>query len=126
MRQNLVRFRQELELSQPMAALEADVPLDALRRYESGRSNVDAQFLRRLAAAYGRQMEHFFLPEPPPAQPNLRPIYGLRLRPGAEYSEGLYQRLLKVVAEANEAERKKSASSPPKGQREGGKRKLDQ
>lgn len=103
-RQNLKQFREELEMTQPDAALEADIPLDSLRRLESGAATLDVRLLRRLATAYRRRIEDLFEQHPPPPPPGNRPVFFIRLRRGATYNEERYRRLVELVAEANDAE----------------------
>ena len=62
-RRNLIRFREELELSQPKVADRAGIAVDNLRRYEQGTRNIDAVTLHHLAAALGHEIGHFYMEE---------------------------------------------------------------
>lgn len=79
-RANLVRFRDEVELSQQEASDLSGVPVGNLTRYETGKSFPDPIVLRRLAEAYGRPLDDFFLEDPPPVDKDDLPVFYLRRR----------------------------------------------
>jgi transcriptional regulator with XRE-family HTH domain len=84
-KQNLVKFREEAGLTQADAAELSGVPVDNLRRYESGGTrNVPGTVLAALAKAYGHAVDDFFLDEPPPARLEEAPTIFLRTRPNVE------------------------------------------
>lgn len=98
---NLVALRERAGLTQAQAADVSGVPLDNLRRYESGKSGIDAITLRQLATAYGRPTDHFFMKDPPDVSAESVPTFFLRTRPGVDVDSELYDALRKKVDEAN-------------------------
>lgn len=103
-RQNLIRFREEAKLSVAKASDLSGVPDANLRRYEDGTSGPPAAALKQLADAYGHDIGHFYVTEPPPADLDARPHYFLRVRPDADYTPELYAELQEVVDKINEQE----------------------
>jgi len=63
---NCKRFRDEAGLTQEEVAARADLSHASVSRYETGRSVPDRDSMRKLAALYGRTVEHFYLSDPPP------------------------------------------------------------
>lgn len=99
-RTNLVRFREELDLSQEAVATRAGVSVDSLRRYEQGRG-VDALTLKLLADAVGHAVDHFFMPDPPPSDPTLVPAFIMRVAPGVQVDTDLCDRVRTFLDEMN-------------------------
>jgi transcriptional regulator with XRE-family HTH domain len=102
-RRNLVEFREEARLNQGQASDLTGISLDNLRRYESGKSGVPANLLRKFADAYGHATDDFFLAEPPPANLDDRPVFWIRALPGVEVDPAIYAELAAAVTEANMA-----------------------
>ena len=113
-RSNLVRLRDRAGLTQAEAADVSGVPVDNLRRYESGKSGIDAATLKKIADAYGRPVDHFYMAEPPDVDAGSLPVFFLRTRPGVEIDSELFKTLLREVEQANQRAneiRKKKAKS---------------
>lgn len=107
-RRNMVTFREEANMSQADAAELAGVPLDNLRRYESGKtSTVPGPVIARLADVYGHAAADFYNPSPPKAKLEERPVFFLRTRPGADVDEKMYSELLETIARVNREMRTK-------------------
>jgi transcriptional regulator with XRE-family HTH domain len=105
-RDNLRKFRVEAELTTDQAAQASEVPVDNLRRYESGKSGIPASELRKLAVVYGHAMEDFYAKHPPHANLTDRPTYFLRTLPGMDVDEETQQKIQDLIDEANEANKK--------------------
>lgn len=111
LRQNLKRFREECGLSQTEAADEIGILVESLRRYEQGRRRVDAMLLPKLAECYGRELAHFYLADPPPANPTARPVYFLRMRRGAPVpDQAIHDEIVRLIQAANR--RARDAATP--------------
>lgn len=107
-RRNLLAFREEADMSQADAAEAAGVALDNLRRYENGTTaTVPGPVIAKLAKVYGHAAEDFYMPHPPKAKLEERPVFFLRTRPGAEIDEKTYAELLDVIDKANRESRTK-------------------
>jgi transcriptional regulator with XRE-family HTH domain len=107
-RKNLVRFREEAEMSQADAAETAGIALDNLRRYENGTTaTVPYTVIAALAKAYGHAMEDFSNGDPPPAKLEERPVFFLRTRPGAVVDADTFRELQAIVEKANKDARRK-------------------
>lgn len=107
-RSNLVKFREEAELSQAEAADLSGVALDNLRRYETGTTTtIPGVVLRGLALAYGHAMEDFYLEEPPPARLGEAPVFFLRTRPGVDIDQDIYDEIRVAIDNANKKVRGK-------------------
>jgi transcriptional regulator with XRE-family HTH domain len=100
-RTNLVRFREEIGLSQADVADRASMKVDTLRRYEQGTRQMDAVTMRHLASALGHLVDHFFLKEPPPYDEALVPRVMYRLAPGMKLDEDLERRVREAVESVN-------------------------
>lgn len=105
----MIKFRGQAGLSQAEAADLSGVPLDALRRYETGISAaIPYSVVAKLAEAYGRATDHFNMPEPPaPPKRDELPVFFLRTRPGAKVDEATLRKLEAEVERANSARGKK-------------------
>jgi transcriptional regulator with XRE-family HTH domain len=114
-RLNLKRFREGMGLTTEELADEANIPIDTLRRLENGRrsSVPDVRDLRRLAVPLGRTLDEFFQENPSPSQPTERPVYYIKVRRGAAYNEAIHRELVRVIQQANDAERKNPMPTPP-------------
>ncbi len=79
--QNLRRFRAEYSalvgrnVSAEEIAEASGIKIDTLRAYENGRRNAKIAPLLALSRIYGRPIEHFFMPDPPPAEAVALPSY---------------------------------------------------
>lgn len=125
-RTNLRRFREDVGLSQPEAADLGGLAVDALRRYENGRSRINFTDLQTLARLYGRGIEEFYQTDPKaPATPPVPPVYILKPRRYDDhFSEEDFQELTKIVADYNERARNRGPRKPgPGGRGNSGKRK---
>lgn len=101
-RQNLMKFRDEAELSQTEASELSGVVIDNLRRYESGVTrNVPGTVLAALAKVYGHAVDDFFQDEPPPAKLEEAPTIFLRTRPGADVPSEKLRQLQDQVDKVN-------------------------
>lgn len=100
MRQNLEAFRKEAGYSQAEIAEHAGIPSVNYGRYERGENAVPATVLKALADAYGRAVDDFYEPEPPPPRVE-PPTFTLRSRPGAAVDKAIYERLRAEVDRAN-------------------------
>ncbi len=106
-RRNLVGFRDDANLSQADAAELSGVAIDNLRRYESGKTaKVPSDVLSKLAKVYGHTVEDFYLPNPPKAKLEERPVFFLRTLPGAKIDQKVFAELLAVIEKANRDTRK--------------------
>lgn len=70
--ENIKTFREEAGYTQQHLAELADVSVDGVRKWEGKRGAPDRDSLEKLAAAFGRTMDDFFLKDPPP--PHLPPM----------------------------------------------------
>src|ERR1044072_8766818 len=84
---NLKLFRQETGMSTDDAARASGIPLDNLRRYESGGSGVPSDVLFKLAEIYGHSVDDFALEHPPRANLTARPMFHLSTTPGMDVDE---------------------------------------
>jgi transcriptional regulator with XRE-family HTH domain len=71
--QNLVKFREELGLSQRQLADRIGMPLDTYRKHENGTRGIKPWVLKQLADQLGHLVDHFYLPDPPPHDPDMLP-----------------------------------------------------
>lgn len=83
------------------AAQTSGVPVDNLRRYESGKSGVPSDVLRKLALIYGHAMDDFFLSAPPKAKLSERPAFHLTVLPGAEVDPKRHREIQDMIDKAN-------------------------
>ena len=104
-RTNLRRFREELNLTLPQAALETGVPIESLKKYETGTHGVDFVRLADIATAYGRGVEEFLMDDPPPARPDNRPVVFVRWRADVEPDPESIEQIQKVVADVSRRHR---------------------
>lgn len=114
---NMSKFREEASMSQAIAADLSGVPLDAIRRYESGvTANVPATVLKLLAEAYGRSIDDFMsiAPPPPKAAEDQRQIF-LRTRPGVQIDADIMAELGDAVTRAHTKIRERKAKRKPTG-----------
>lgn len=111
-RRNLCEFRKGAKLTTEQAAQLSGVSIDNLRRYESGKSGVPADVIRRLAPIYGHTMEDFFLESPPAPNLSARPHFHLSVLPGVDVDRAQYEKLKAIVDKANSETR--PHKSPPK------------
>jgi transcriptional regulator with XRE-family HTH domain len=109
-RRNMVRFREEADLSQAQVGDLTGIPVDAIRRYEGGTTaTVPGTVLSELAKLYGRSMDDFFATNPPKGKPDEAPVLFLRSRPGAEIDQELYEKIKAMIDDANSKMRGKKA-----------------
>lgn len=101
-RRNLAKFRDEAELSQAEAGDLSGVPVDAIRRYETGvTQTVPGTVLSELAKIYGHSMDDFFMTHPPKAKLDEAPSLFLRSRPGARINMDTYKKIQDLIDKAN-------------------------
>lgn len=101
-RRNMVRFREEAELSQAQVGDLSGIPVDAIRRYETGvTQTVPGTVLSELAKLYGRSMDDFFATNPPKAKLEEAPVLFLRTRPGVEIDHDLFKKIQDMIDDAN-------------------------
>lgn len=101
-RRNLVKFRDEAKLSQAQAGDLSGVPVDAIRRYETGTTaTVPGTVLSELAKLYGHSVDDFFMTNPPKAKLEEVPLLFLRARPGVEIDMDLYNEIQELIDKAN-------------------------
>ena len=107
-RRNLVRFREEAELSQAQAGDLSGVPVDAIRRYESGTTaTVPGTVLSELARIYGHSVDDFFMTNPPKAKLDEAPGLERRNKTGAEIDVDTYRKIQDMIDKANTEQRGK-------------------
>lgn len=107
-RRNLVKFREDAKLSQAQAGDLSGVPVDAIRRYETGvTATVPGTVLSELAKLYGQTVDAFFMPDPPKAKLEEAPAIFMRTRPGVEIDQDTYDQIRRIIDEANEKLRSK-------------------
>ena len=108
-RKNIIAFREGAGFSQAEAADLSGVPVYNLSRYERGESkSIPATVLHQLAEVYGRKLEDFYDPDPPPpAKVEDQPAIFLRTRPAVEIDQEIYQAVVRAVREANATLRSK-------------------
>lgn len=112
-RTNLTKFRDECDLSQADAAELSGVPIDNLRRYESGSTrNVPGTVLAALAKVYGHTVDDFFSENPPPAKLDEAPTIFLRTRPGADVPHEKLRQLQDQVDRVNREIRARRKKTP--------------
>jgi transcriptional regulator with XRE-family HTH domain len=101
-RRNMARFREEADLSQAQAGDLSGIPVDAIRRYETGvTATVPGTALSELARIYGRSVDDFFMTNPPKAKLDEAPVLFLRTRPGAEIDLDVYKKIQDLIEDAN-------------------------
>lgn len=101
-RANMVKFREESELSQAQVGDLTGIPVDAIRRYETGvTQTVPGTVLSELAKLFGRSMDDFFSTNPPKAKMDEAPVLFLRTRPGAEIDMDLFKKIQDMINDAN-------------------------
>lgn len=102
-RANLIRFRKEADdMSQAELGDLSGVPVDAIRRYETGvTATIPGTALSEFARVFGRSIDDFFNTNPPKARPQDAPVLFLRTRPGAEIDMEIYAKIQALVAEAD-------------------------
>ena len=101
-RRNMVRFREEADLSQAELGDLSGVPVDAIRRYETGvTQTVPGTVLSELARVYGRSMDDFFATNPPKVKIEEAPALFLRTRPGAKIDLDVYKKVQAMIDDAN-------------------------
>lgn len=107
-RRNMIRFREEADLSQAQVGDLTGIPVDAIRRYETGTTaTVPGTVLSELAKLFGRSMDDFFMTNPPKGKPEEAPVLWLRSRPNAEVDQALYDKIKAMIDDANEKMRGK-------------------
>ena len=94
------------------AARASGIPLDNLRRYESGGSGVPSDVLFKLAEIYGHSVDDFALEHPPRANLTARPMFHLSTTPGMDVDEKEYQRLVEIINKTNQDVRSKRVKKP--------------
>jgi transcriptional regulator with XRE-family HTH domain len=117
-RKNLQAFRDEAGLTSEEASRMSGVNIDSLRRYESGRSGVPGEVIRKLARIYGRTMDDFYEESPPKADPAALPLFHAWARQDAmdEYAEKKYREIQQMIEKANldvRLHKKKLQAKPP-------------
>ena len=101
-RQNMIKFRQESGLSQAQVGDLSGVPVDAIRRYETGiTATVPGTVISELAKLFGRSMDDFYMTNPPRAKPEEAPVLFLRTRPGAKIDHDVYKKIQDLIDKAN-------------------------
>jgi transcriptional regulator with XRE-family HTH domain len=100
-RKNLKKFRDEAGMTTEQAAQISKLSVDNIRRYESGKSGVPSEVLRRLAVIYGHSMDDFFLEAPPKARLTERPVFHLMTMPGTEVDQKKFRELQDMIDKAN-------------------------
>ncbi len=101
-RTNLIKFREESDLSQAQLGDLSGVPVDAIRRYEGGiTQTIPGTALSEFAKVFGRSMDDFFLTHPPKAKPDEAPVLFLRSRPGADIDLETYKKIQDLIDKAN-------------------------
>jgi transcriptional regulator with XRE-family HTH domain len=107
---NLRSFRAAVGMSQDDAATASGVPIDNLRRYESGTVTPPAHALLSLGEIYGHTVEHFFQSEPPQAKLEDRPMVFFRALPGVVPDAELMAKVEKVISQVNTEFRERKRS----------------
>lgn len=101
-RRNLVKFREDADLSQAQAGDLSGVPVDAIRRYETGTTaTVPGTVLSELSKLYGHSVDDFFMTNPPKPKLDEAPVLFLRSRPGAKVDIKVYEKIQRLIDEAN-------------------------
>lgn len=100
-RNNLKKFRIEAGMSTDEAAQASGIPVDNLRRYETGGSGVPSEVLFKLAEIYGHSVDDFAMESPPKANLSNRPMFHLRTTPGMDIDDKMYDWLQEQIAKAN-------------------------
>src|SRR5690606_18192564 len=101
-RRNLIKFREDADLSQAQAGDLSGVPVDAIRRYETGvTATVPGTVLSELAKLYGHSVDDFFMSNPPKPKLDEAPVLFLRSRPGVDIDLDVYKKIQKLIDEAN-------------------------
>lgn len=107
-RANMIKFRNEADLSQADAADASGVPIDALRRYETGQTaSVPGTVIAALGKIYGHSMDDFMSKTPPTANLADRPVFFLRTLPGASVDRDTLEKLQDMIDKANAQRSKK-------------------
>lgn len=80
---NVRRFRLEAGLTQQQLADQADISVDAVRKWEGKRGTPDRESLTKIAPVVGRKMDDFNQENPPPPTARSLPPFALKAIPGA-------------------------------------------
>lgn len=104
-RKNLRVFREEAKLTAEKVASFTGIPIDSLRRWESGKTTPPVAALSRLAEVYGHDMKDFTLENPP--KPNLKARPGIALieLDGVAVDPEQMLRLQRLVEDINQTTR---------------------
>lgn len=98
-KKNVVRFRGELgpDVTQQDVADLSGISVYSISRYEGGGSTPDRDKIVQLARAFGRPMEDFFNPNPPPKDPTQMRSFVVRTKIVGSAPPGLQEELDAVV-----------------------------
>lgn len=108
---NVKRFRKEAGLTQQKLADRAEVSVDGVRKWESGRGTPDRESITKLAAALGRKMDDFNQENPPPASTPSLPAFTLKVSDGTP--DDLRQYVQDFVNRMNQEAVSRGMAYPP-------------
>lgn len=119
---NVKRFRLEAGLTQQALAVEAEVSVDAIRKWEGGRGVPDRESLTKLAQALGRRMDDFNMADPPP--PPARRVPPFILKMAEDAPDDLRKRAEDYIEQLNREVAQRDTHYPPGVRRSRGKSEL--
>jgi hypothetical protein len=100
---NYVQFKRELSehLGKELTAQDlydiTGLGVDAIRQYDAGKRRAESDSLALLSKAFGRPMEDFMDPAPPPPNPRRMKNYFVRTKVVGDAPPGLEEEIAKVL-----------------------------
>jgi len=110
---NIRRFREELGATQQEVADRAGITVFSISRYEQGGEPGRDQLLK-LASAFARPVEHFYMKEPPAADPLTQRVWSVRWKIVGTPPPGMEEELRRVVEKFTPDEAKRVADEKAK------------
>jgi transcriptional regulator with XRE-family HTH domain len=98
---NCKRFREEADMTQQAVAEATGMSIDVVRAWEQKRRKPELDSVVKLAKLYGRRIEEFFMPEPPPAARKDKPAYAASFKITGSPPPGLKEELEAVLRKYN-------------------------
>jgi transcriptional regulator with XRE-family HTH domain len=99
-RRNAINFRAENGISRPEAALRMGISESTLTKLERGERRFQVDLLFKMADAYGHQVEHFRMADPPPADLPKGPLVFYKTMPGFKLDPDIEARIQRLLSEA--------------------------
>jgi transcriptional regulator with XRE-family HTH domain len=110
-RENLEKFIKESGYSQQQVADMAGIPQANFGRYVRGENVVQAGVLKPLAELFGRTVDDFYNPDPPPPNRERVPLLFFKALPGTELTEDDWKDIKELQARVSSRHSKKIPAS---------------